>query len=84
MAETEDVQFTIPKTPQALALTKAALNKLLEENGGSKNELARVTGFSRNSVSFWFSKGYIGRRAAEQLVQSKQYTLKELRPDLFV
>lgn len=82
MAET-DTKFKTPKSEEELAASKSALDKLLAKFGGSKNELSRSTGFSRNSVSFWFSKGYMGRRAAETLV-GKGYKLEELRPDLFI
>jgi hypothetical protein len=77
--------FTTPKTHEQKAAAAQGVELVLKEIGaGSKNELSRQTGFTRNSVSFWFSRGYIGRRAALVICEKFGYKLEQIRPDMFL
>ena len=71
-----------PKTKADLAKAKKALNELLEkEFDGVKNKMARELGFSRNSISWWFSKGYIGSQAVSVVAEKTGWSVQDLRPD---
>jgi hypothetical protein len=65
---------------------KEALDALLAYFGGNKSQLAAACGVTRNTVSFWFSKQYIGRDSAmvidgrEDIPFGKEF----LRPDIKV
>ena len=63
---------------------KKGLEKLLAWAGGNKTQLAKVCGVTRNTVSFWFSKGYIGRDSAAVVGSNPNIpiTKEELRPDI--
>lgn len=71
-----------PKTEQQKQMARAALDALLEKAGGNKYELSRQMGVSRNTISWWFTKGYVGRNAVKQLVRDKGLDPADLRPDL--
>jgi hypothetical protein len=51
---------------------------------GSKAEMARKAGMSRNAVSYWFTRGQIGRIAALKFgkMRSIGMTKEDLRPDI--
>lgn len=63
---------------------KEALDKLLAWVGGNKSQLASLCGVTRNTVTFWFSKGYIGRDSAMVLGANPNvpFTKEQLRPDI--
>ena len=71
-----------PKTEEQKRLAQAALDALLEGVGGNKYELSRQMRVSRNTISWWFTKGYVGRNAVKQLMRNKGFSLETLRPDL--
>lgn len=75
-----------PGTEAELAATKAALDKFLNHAkfGGNKNKMASELGFTRNAVSFWFSKGYMGHMAAMKISSDPNsgFTMRDLRPDI--
>lgn len=70
--------------PNYSVACKAALNELIAWTGGNKSQLARVCGVTRNAVSFWVSKGYIGRETAMAIDADKAipFTKEQLRPDI--
>lgn len=70
--------------PRYINPCKDALNKLLDHFAGNKSQLAHACGVSRNCVSFWFSKGYVGRETALAIDAdpSIPMTKEELRPDI--
>ena len=72
-----------PNTPDKRSLAEEALEKLLVKYDGNKNRMARELGFARNTISFWFSKGYIGRTAARKIAGGGELRLQDLRPDVF-
>ena len=63
---------------------KQALDKLLAYFNGNKSQMAAACGVSRNAVSFWFSKGYIGRTSAMTIDADPTVPMskEELRPDI--
>lgn len=67
-------------------MAKIALDSLIETHfGGNKNRMSRELGFTRNAVSFWFSKGYIGSQAAltiERGLTPMLMTMEQVRPDI--
>lgn len=75
-----------PATEDEKKLARDALTALLNspEFGGNKNKMAQKFGFTRNAVSFWFSKGYMGSYAATELSKDESIgiPLVKLRPDI--
>lgn len=75
-----------PQTEQEKIEAYAALTKLIETMfDGNKNRMSRELGFTRNAVSFWFSKGYVGSQAAlsiERGLTPIHMTMEEIRPDI--
>ena len=65
---------------------RKALNDLLAYFGGNKSQLAAAVGVTRNTVSFWFTRGQIGRSSAMTVHKSKSipFTREQLRPDIKV
>jgi hypothetical protein len=51
---------------------------------GTKAEMARKFGVSTNAISYWFSRGQIGRFSAMKLnkMKSVPFTKESLRPDI--
>ena len=72
-----------PQTDMQKELAEKALFGLLEECNMNKYEMARMFGVSRNTVSWWFTRGYIGRKAARDMDRLGMFSMKEMRPDLF-
>lgn len=70
-----------PSSEHAKKICKTALNKLLARYT-SKNHMARELGVSRNCVSWWFSKGYVGHMVAIDLHEKGIIDIKDTRPDL--
>lgn len=65
----------------------AECRKALEEllaRFGTKAEMARHVKMSRNAVSYWFTRGQIGRVAAKKfgLMKTLPFTKEQLRPDI--
>jgi DNA-binding transcriptional regulator YdaS (Cro superfamily) len=60
-----------------------SLEKLLAYFG-TKAEMARKANMSRNAVSYWFSRGQLGRLAAVKFARIKALgvTKEDLRPDI--
>lgn len=65
---------------------RKALNELLAYFGGNKSQLAAATGVTRNTVSFWFTRGKIGRSTAMAVHDNPSipFTREQLRPDIKV
>jgi len=66
---------------------KAACQQALElvhAHFGTKAEMARKAGMSRNAVSYWFTRGQIGRAAAIKFGKIKALGMskEDLRPDI--
>jgi hypothetical protein len=57
---------------------------LLLAHFGTKAEMARQARMSRNTVSYWFTRGQIGRVAAKKFGSMKTlpFTKEQLRPDI--
>lgn len=57
---------------------------LLLVHMGTKAEMARQAKMSRNTVSYWFTRGQIGRVAAKKFGSMKAipFTKEQLRPDI--
>lgn len=68
------------------AQCEQALNELLAYYGGNKSQMAAACGVTRNAVSFWFTKRYIGRDSAIviDLNPNIPFTKEQLRPDIKV
>lgn len=51
---------------------------------GTKAEMARQVKMSRNTVSYWFTRGQVGRVAAKKFGSMKTipFTKEQLRPDI--
>ena len=62
---------------------QTSLNLLLA-HFGTKAEMARQVNMSRNAVSYWFSRGRVGRIAAKNFgsMKSVPFTKEQLRPDI--
>jgi hypothetical protein len=60
-----------------------ALHALLA-HFGTKAEMARQASMSRNTVSYWFTRGQVGRQAAIKFgkMKSVPFTKEQLRPDV--
>ena len=58
--------------------------ELLLVHFGSKAEMARQAKMSRNTVSYWFTRGQVGRVAAKKFGSMKAlpFTKEQLRPDI--
>ena len=66
---------------------KAECRKAFEEllaRFGTKAEMARHVKMSRNTVSYWFTRGQVGRVAAKKFGSMKAlpFTKEQLRPDI--
>jgi len=57
---------------------------LVHGHFGTKAEMARRAGMSRNAVSYWFTRGQIGRAAAIKFGKIKALGMSKenLRPDI--
>ncbi|MCW7549228.1 helix-turn-helix domain-containing protein [Photorhabdus sp. APURE] len=47
----------------------ARLNELMDQQGISKADMARIAGVSPQAVNNWFNRGDIGKRSAQKLAQ---------------
>jgi hypothetical protein len=58
--------------------------ELLLSHFGTKAEMARQARMSRNTVSYWFTRGQVGRVAAKKFgsMKSLPFTKEQLRPDV--
>ena len=72
-----------PKLKPFKAKCQNALDQLLA-HFGTKAEMARQAKMSRNTVSYWFTRGQIGRVAAKRFgsMKSLPFTKEQLRPDI--
>lgn len=82
--ETKEALMSPPMYPEEQASCRACLDALLAQYEGNKNEMARALDYTRNAISWWFTKGYIGAQAALELEQRKGSPLKleHMRPDM--
>jgi transcriptional regulator with XRE-family HTH domain len=51
------------------AVVSARLNELMDQQGISKADMARIAGVSPQAVNNWFNRGDIGKRSAQKLAQ---------------
>lgn len=65
------------------ALCKEALDQLLA-HFGTKAEMSRKAGMSRNAIGLWFTRGQVGRKAAIKFGKNKviNMTKEDMRPDI--
>jgi hypothetical protein len=64
-------------------LRRKALDDLVAYYGGNKTQLALAFNVSRNAVSYWFTRGRIGRKSAELLdTMGIPFTKEQVRPDI--
>jgi hypothetical protein len=58
--------------------------ELLLAHFGTKAEMARQAKMSRNTISYWFTRGQIGRVAAKKFgtMRAVPFTKEQLRPDI--
>jgi hypothetical protein len=75
--------MTSKKAKPLKAECRQALELLLA-HFGSKAEMARQAKMSRNTVSYWFTRGQIGRVAAKKFgtMRAVPFTKEQLRPDI--
>ena len=75
--------MTSKKVKPFKAECRQALDQLLA-HFGSKAEMARQAKMSRNTVSYWFTRGQIGRVAAKKFgsMRAVPFTKEQLRPDI--
>ena len=72
-------------TEEEFKIANGFLHHALELCDGNKSELARRTGVARNTISYWFTNGYIGAKSAREMVEDGQWgvlSVTEIRPDL--
>lgn len=72
------------KSPKPFkAQCQNALDSLLVHYG-TKAEMARGAKMSRNTVSYWFTRGQVGRVAARKFgsLKALPFTKEQLRPDI--
>lgn len=71
------------KNPELKALCQQSL-ELVHAHFGTKAEMSRRAGMSRNAVSYWFTRGQIGRSAAIKFGKIKALGMakEDLRPDI--
>jgi transposase len=64
-------------------LRRKALEDLLSYYGDNKTQLALAFGVSRNAISYWFTRGRIGRKSAERLDRmDTPFSKEKVRPDI--
>lgn len=82
--EQKESLMSPPIFPEEKASCRACLDALLAQYDGNKNEMARGLDYTRNAISWWFTKGYVGAQAALELEQRKGSPLKleHMRPDM--
>jgi hypothetical protein len=75
--------MTSKKVKPFKAECRQALDQLLA-HFGSKAEMARQAKMSRNTISYWFTRGQIGRVAAKKFgtMRAVPFTKEQLRPDI--
>ena len=73
--------FRTPSSETNRKSCTAALNRI-DRRYASRNIMARELGVSRNTVTYWFTKGFIGHAAAVRMHQAGILPLEESRPDL--
>lgn len=62
---------------------RKALEDLLAYYGDNKTQLALAFGVSRNAVSYWFTRGRLGRKSAAGIdSMSIPFTREQMRPDI--
>lgn len=71
-----------PKTEKDKKACLSQLNKLHKRFHGNKNEMAKQLGVSRQTVGWWFTKGYIGSTSAKKIAGHFGEPLANFRPDL--
>lgn len=72
----------IPKSDKDVKAAKRALDELLKQFHGNKNEMAKQTRVSRQTVGWWFTKGFIGWKSAYALADQFNVPVTNFRPDL--
>lgn len=70
-----------PETEEQKAAAKEGLELALSRFT-SKNDMARVIGVTRNTVSWWFTKGYVSGNSVERVAEATGLTVDQIRPDL--
>lgn len=70
-----------PETEEQKAAAKEGLELVLSKFT-SKNDMARVIGVTRNTVSWWFTKGYVSGSSVERVAKATGLTASQIRPDL--
>ena len=75
--------MTLKKIKPFKVECRKALDMLLT-HFGTKAEMARQAKMSRNTVSYWFTRGQVGRVAAKKFGSMKTlpFTKEQLRPDI--
>jgi len=75
--------MTSKKVKPFKAECRQALDQLLV-HFGTKAEMARQAKMSRNTISYWFTRGQVGRVAAKKFGSMKAlpFTKEQLRPDI--
>jgi len=71
-----------PKTEKDKKACLAALNKLHKRFHGNKNEMAKQLGVSRQSVGWWFTRGYIGSTSVAKVASYFDEPVTNFRPDM--
>lgn len=71
-----------PEDDKEMEKCKEALDAMLVTYGDNKNEMARKLGFTRNAISWWFSKGYVGSQAALRIEEETGLAMAKIRPDI--
>lgn len=81
--EPEIFYTTMTKDHKLKAECQQALERVYS-HFGTKAEMARRAGMSRNAVSYWFTRGQIGRAAAIKFGKIKDIGMSKesLRPDI--
>lgn len=72
-----------PKTEAQFAAAKEGLEWLLTQFD-SKNDMSRTTGIARNTVSWWYTKGYVASPSAIKIAKLLNEPVEKIRPDILI
>lgn len=76
-------RYAPPKTEEQAKAAREGLDKVLAQFT-SKNDMARGLGVTRNTVSWWFTKGFVGGSSVTRVAQALGMEPEEVRPDILL
>lgn len=76
-------RIAIPETPEQMEAARRGLDRVLS-SFASKNDMARGLGVTRNTVSWWFTKGFVGGSSVDRVAETLNLTREDVRPDILI